>query len=70
MDNTHEEKILNQTIFETINYNPNEDLSPLISNLSDTQKKDLIRRILNYSYKQGIYSLSEAEFISVLIRYL
>jgi hypothetical protein len=70
MDNTHEEKIPNQTIFETINYNPNEDLSFLIQNLTDPQKKDLIRRILNYSYKQGIYSLSEAEFISVLIRYL
>ena len=70
MDNTHEEKILNQTIFDTINYNPNEDLSQLFLNLSETQKKDLVKRILNYSYKQGIYSLLEAEFISVLIRYL
>ena len=70
MDNTHEENTPNQTIFDTINYNPNEDLSSLIQNLTDPQKKDLIRRILNYSYKQGIYSLSEAEFISVLIRYL
>ena len=70
MDNTHEEKILNQTIFDTINYNPNEDLSQLFSNLSEKQKKDLVKRILNYSYKQGIYSLLEAEFISAFIRYL
>jgi hypothetical protein len=70
MDNTHEEITPNQTIFDTINYNPNEDLSPLIKNLTDSQKKDLVKRILNYSYKQGIYNLSESEFISVLIRYL
>jgi len=70
MDNTHEENTSNQTIFDTINYNPNEDLSPLIRNLTDSQKKDLVKRILNYSYKQGIYNLSESEFISVLIRYL
>lgn len=70
MDNTHEENTPNQTIFDTINYNPNEDLSPLIQNLTESQKKDLVKRILNYSYKQGIYNLSESEFISVLIRYL
>jgi hypothetical protein len=67
MDNNQKET---KVIFETVYYEKEDDFLLTIQNLNDEQKNELIKRIFNYSYKQGIYSLSEAEFISVLIRYL
>lgn len=67
MDNNQKE---NKVIFDCLYYEKEDDFLITIQSLNDEQKKDLIRRIFNYSYKQGIYNLSEAEFISAFLRYL
>lgn len=67
MDNNSNE---HKVIFESIRYNTEDDFLPTLQNLTEENKKDLIITIFKYSYKQGIYNLSEAEFISALIRYL
>jgi hypothetical protein len=60
----------NKVIFSSINFTTEDDFLPTIQNLNDEQKKEIVKRILEYSYKQGIYSLTESEFISMLVRYL
>jgi len=67
MDNNQKE---NKVIFDSIFYEKEDDFLLTIQNLTEEQKNELIKRIFNYSYKQGIYNLSEAEFISVFMRYL
>jgi len=57
-------------IFNSINYTSEDDFLLTIQNLSEEQKKEIVKRILEYSYKQGTYSLVESEFISILLRYL
>lgn len=66
MDNSFTGK----TLFNNLTYTNEDDFITVIKNLPEETKKDITKRIIEYSYSQGIYTLSESEFISILLRYL
>jgi hypothetical protein len=66
MDNSYTGK----TLFDNVTYTNEDDFIVAIKNMPDETKKDIIRRIIEYSYSKNIYTIPESEFISILLRYL
>ena len=57
-------------LFEEVAIYKPEDIENLIDNLSDEQAKFMIIRAVQMAYKNGLYSLTEAEIVSKSLRRL
>lgn len=57
-------------LFNNVPYYTQEHLDSILNNLTKEQSMFFIGQSLNYAYKQGIYTLLEAELVSKSIRKL
>jgi predicted ATP-dependent serine protease len=57
-------------LFEEVAIYKPEDIENLIDNLSDEQSKFMIIRAVQMAYKNGLFSLTEAEIVSKSLRRL
>jgi hypothetical protein len=57
-------------LFEEVAIYKPEDIDNLIDNLSDEQSKFMIIRAVQMAYKNGLFSLTEAEIVSKSLRRL
>jgi predicted ATP-dependent serine protease len=57
-------------LFEEVAIYKHEDIDNLIDNLSDEQSKFMIIRAVQMAYKNGLFSLTEAEIVSKSLRRL
>jgi predicted ATP-dependent serine protease len=57
-------------LFEEVAIYKPEDIENLIDNLSDEQAKFMIIRAVQMAYKNGLFSLTEAEIVSKSLRRL
>jgi hypothetical protein len=57
-------------LFEDVAIYKPEDIDNLIDNLSDEQSKFMIIRAVQMAYKNGLFSLTEAEIVSKSLRRL
>lgn len=78
MEDANEEQLKNQiksltpktTLFETFEFNTNEDIEYFISNLTKEDANNCIIQSVVASYKRGAFTLPEAEIISKSLRML
>jgi hypothetical protein len=57
-------------LFEEVAIYKPEDIENLIDNLSDEQSKFMLIKAVQMAYKNGLFSLTEAEIISKSLRRL
>jgi hypothetical protein len=57
-------------LFEEVAIYKPEDIENLIDNLNDEQSKFMLIRAVQMAYKNGLYSLTEAEIVSKSLRVL
>jgi predicted ATP-dependent serine protease len=57
-------------LFEEVAIYKPEDIENLIDNLSDEQSKFMIIKAVQMAYKNGLFSLTEAEIVSKSLRRL
>lgn len=57
-------------LFEEVAIYKPEDIENLINNLNDEQSKFMLIRAVQMAYRNGLYSLTEAEIVSKSLRVL
>jgi len=65
-----EEKQQIANLFEEVAIYKPEDIENLIDNLSDEQAKFMLIKAVQMAYKNGLFSLTEAEIVSKSLRRL
>jgi hypothetical protein len=70
MENEQQNSKILGTLFGSINYDSEENLSKFIDEINSAQATYCIQQALNYAHINGIFSLKESEVISKSLRIL
>ena len=70
MENEQQNSKILGTLFGSINYDSEENLSKFIDEINSAQATYCIQQALNYAHINGIFSIKESEVISKSLRIL
>ncbi len=70
MENEQQNSKILGTLFGSINYDSEENLSKFIDEINSAQATYCIQQALNYAHINGVFSLKESEVISKSLRIL